>query len=64
MEIAISNNNIEFDKANAKLLSDAWLFAKERSRSLEVIGKSLNADPNDEKINQTIYKYSFSAFFN
>ena len=47
LETALSNNNIEFDKANAKLLSDAWLFAKERSRSLEVIGRSLDEDPKD-----------------
>ena len=62
LETAISNNNIEFDKANAKLLSDAWLFAKERSRSLEVIGKSLNADPNDEKLIKQYINIAFSAF--
>ncbi len=62
LETAISNNNIEFDKANAKLLSDAWLFAKERSRSLEVIGKSLDADPNDEKLIKQYINIAFSAF--
>ena len=62
LETALSNNNIEFDKANAKLLSDAWLFAKERSRSLEVIGKSLDADPNDEKLIKQYINIAFSAF--
>ena len=62
LETALSNNNIEFDKANAKLLSDAWLFAKERSRSLEVIEKSLNADPKDEKLVNQYINIAFSAF--
>ncbi len=62
LETALSNNNIEFDKANAKLLSDAWLFAKERSRSLEVIGKSLDADPKDEKLIKQYINIAFSAF--
>ena len=62
LETALSNNNIEFDKANAKLLSDAWLFAKERSRSLEVIGKSLDEDPKDEKLIKQYINIAFSAF--
>ena len=62
LETALSNNNIEFDKANAKLLSDAWLFAKERSKSLEVIGKSLDADPKDEKLIKQYINIAFSAF--
>ena len=62
LETALSNNNIEFDKANAKLLSDAWLFAKERSRSLEVIGKSLDDDPKDEKLIKQYINIAFSAF--
>ena len=62
LETAISNNNIEFDKANAKLLSDAWLFAKERSRSLEVIGRSLDDDPKDEKLIKQYINIAFSAF--
>ena len=62
LETALSNNNIEFDKANAKLLSDAWLFAKERLRSLEVIGKSLDNDPKDEKLIKQYINIAFSAF--
>mgnify|MGYP000170681408 FL=1 len=62
LETALSNNNIEFDKANAKLLSDAWLFAKERSRSLEVIGRSLDEDPKDEKLIKQYINIAFSAF--
>ena len=62
LETALSNNNIEFDKANAKLLSDAWLFAKERSRSLEVIGRSLDVDPKDEKLIKQYINIAFSAF--
>ncbi len=62
LETALSNNKIEFDKANAKLLSDAWLFAKERSRSLEVIGKSLDVEPNDEKLIKQYINIAFSAF--
>lgn len=62
LETALSNNNIEFDKANAKLLSDAWLFAKERSRSLEVIGRSLDDDPKDEKLIKQYINIAFSAF--
>ena len=62
LETALSNNSIEFDKANAKLLSDAWLFAKERSRSLEVIEKSLDADPKDEKLVNQYINIAFSAF--
>ena len=62
LETALSNKNIEFDKANAKLLSDAWLFAKERSRSLEVIEKSLNADPKDQKLVKQYINIAFSAF--
>ena len=62
LETSLSNNNIEFDKANAKLLSDAWLFAKERSRSLEVIGRSLDEDPKDEKLIKQYINIAFSAF--
>ena len=62
LETALSNNNIEFDKANAKLLSDAWLFAKERSRSLEVIERSLDEDPKDEKLIKQYINIAFSAF--
>ena len=62
LETALTNNNIEFDKANAKLLSDAWLFAKERSRSLEVIGRSLDEDPKDEKLIKQYINIAFSAF--
>ena len=62
LETALSNNNIEFDKANAKLLSDAWLFAKERSKSLEVIGKSLDTNPKDEKLIKQYINIAFSAF--
>lgn len=62
LETALSNNNIEFDKANAKLLSDAWLFAKERSRSLEIIGRSLDDDPKDEKLIKQYINIAFSAF--
>ena len=62
LEKALSNNNIEFDKANAKLLSDAWLFAKEILKSLDVIGRSLNDDPKDEKLIKQYINIAFSAF--
>ena len=62
LENAISNENIIFDKANAKLLSDAWLFAKERSKSLEVLEKSLDAEPNDSKLINQYINIAFSAF--
>ncbi len=62
LEDAISQKDILFDKANAKLLSDAWLFAKERSRSLEVLERSLNDDPNDKKLLKQYINIAFSAF--
>ena len=62
LENAISNENIIFDKANAKLLSDAWLFAKERSKSLDVLEKSLEAEPNDSKLINQYINIAFSAF--
>ena len=62
LENALSNENIIFDKANAKLLSDAWLFAKERSKSLEVLERSLDAEPNDTKLINQYINIAFSAF--
>jgi hypothetical protein len=62
LENAISNENIIFDKANAKLLSDAWLFAKERSKSLEVLERSLEEEPNDSKLINQYINIAFSAF--
>tara|TARA_B100001778_G_C18597330_1_gene635458 strand:- start:1429 stop:2673 length:1245 start_codon:yes stop_codon:yes gene_type:complete len=62
LESAISQKNVLFDKTNAKLLSDAWLFAKERSRSLNVLEKSLKQDPNDKKLTKQYINIAFSAF--
>ena len=62
LEKAITNEDIDFDKTNAKLLADSWLFAKERSRSLDVLEKSLNQDPNDKKLTKQYINIAFSAF--
>lgn len=62
LESAIDNENILFTTANAKLISDAWLFAKERSRSLEVLKKSLEQNPDDIKLAKQFVDIAFSAF--
>ena len=62
LEDAISQKDILFNKANAKLLSDAWLFAKERTKSLDVLERSLNEDPNDKKLVKQYINIAFSAF--
>ena len=58
----ISNENIIFTKANAKLLADSWLYAKERSRSLSVLEDSLVTNPNDLKLAKQYVDIAFSAF--
>ena len=62
LEKAIMNEDIDFDKTNAKLLADSWLFAKERLKSLNVIGRSLNNDPEDAKLIKQYINIAFSAF--
>ena len=62
LEKAITNEDIDFDKTNAKLLADSWLFAKERLKSLNVIGRSLNNDPEDAKLIKQYINIAFSAF--
>ena len=62
LEKAIQNENILFTTANAKLLADSWLYAKERSRSLDVIKDSLIDSPNDIKLAKQYVDIAFSAF--
>lgn len=62
LEDALNNENILFTKANAKLISDSWLYAKERSRSLKVLNKSLAQNPNDIKLARQYVDIAFSAF--
>ncbi len=62
LENAISEDEILFDTKNAKLLSDSWLFAKERIKSLDVIDESLTLNPNDEKLVKQYVNIAFSAF--
>jgi|TARA_B100001094_G_C18165920_1_gene792044 hypothetical protein len=62
LENAISDENIIFTKANAKLLADSWLYAKERNRSLEVLTDSLKTNPNDHKLAKQYVDIAFSAF--
>ena len=62
LEDALNNENILFTKANAKLISDSWLYAKERSRSLKVLNKSLAQNPNDIKLARQFVDIAFSAF--
>jgi len=62
LENAISEDQILFDTKNAKLLSDSWLFAKERIKSLDVIEESLSLNPNEEKLVNQYINIAFSAF--
>ncbi len=62
LEKAIANENILFTTANAKLLADSWLYAKERSRSLDVLKNSLIDSPNDIKLAKQYVDIAFSAF--
>ena len=62
LEKAIANENILFTTANAKLLADSWLYAKERSRSLDVLKDSLIDSPNDTKLAKQYVDIAFSAF--
>ncbi len=62
LEKAIADKNIIFDNTNAKLLADSWLFAKERLKSLDVIDRSLNSDPEDIKLIKQYINIAFSAF--
>ena len=62
LENAISDENIIFTKANAKLLADSWLYAKERNRSLEVLTDSLKTNPDDHKLAKQYVDIAFSAF--
>lgn len=62
LEKAIANENILFTTANAKLLADSWLYAKERTRSLDVLKDSLINSPNDTKLVKQYVDIAFSAF--
>jgi len=62
LENAISAENILFTRANARLLSDSWLYAKERSRSLDVLDSALNKSPDDKKLAKQYVDIAFSAF--
>ncbi|MDB2448365.1 hypothetical protein N9W93_04440 [Gammaproteobacteria bacterium] len=62
LETAITNESIIFSKANAKLLADSWLYAKERTRSLEVLTNSLIENPDDHKLAKQYVDIAFSAF--
>ena len=62
LEKAIADENILFTTANAKLLADSWLYAKERSRSLDVLKDSLIDSPNDIKLAKQYVDIAFSAF--
>ena len=62
LETAITNESIIFTKANAKLLADSWLYAKERTRSLEVLTNSLIENPDDHKLAKQYVDIAFSAF--
>ncbi|MDA9920933.1 hypothetical protein N9D96_02570 [Gammaproteobacteria bacterium] len=62
LETAITNESIIFSKANAKLLADSWLYAKERTRSLEVLTNSLIGNPDDHKLAKQYVDIAFSAF--
>ena len=62
LEKAIANENILFTTANAKLLADSWLYAKERSRSLDVLKDSLIDSPNHIKLAKQYVDIAFSAF--
>ena len=62
LEKAIADENILFTTANAKLLADSWLYAKERSRSLDVLKDSLIDSPNDAKLAKQYVDIAFSAF--
>ena len=62
LEKAIANENILFTTANAKLLADSWLYAKESSRSLDVLKDSLIDSPNDIKLAKQYVDIAFSAF--
>jgi tetratricopeptide (TPR) repeat protein len=62
LENALSEDQILFDTKNAKLLSDSWLFAKERIKSLDVLEESLSLNPNEEKLVNQYVNIAFSAF--
>ena len=62
LETAITNESIIFSKANAKLLADSWLYAKEITRSLEVLTNSLIENPDDHKLAKQYVDIAFSAF--
>lgn len=62
LEKAIANENILFTTTNAKLLADSWLYAKERTRSLDVLKDSLINSPNDTKLIKQYVDIAFSAF--
>ncbi|MDC3313626.1 hypothetical protein OAV70_03570 [Gammaproteobacteria bacterium] len=62
IEKALQNDLISLDKTFSKLLSDSWLFAKERQRSLEVVDEALKINKEDETLINQYITIAFSAF--
>lgn len=62
IEKALQNDLISLDKTFSKLLSDSWLFAKERQRSLEVVDEALKINKEDEALINQYITIAFSAF--
>ena len=62
IEKALEKEQISLDKTFSKLLSDSWLFAKERKRSLDVVDKALKINQEDEALINQYITIAFSAF--
>lgn len=62
IEKALEKEQISLDKTFSKLLSDSWLFAKERKRSLDVVDKALKINQKDEALINQYITIAFSAF--
>jgi predicted Zn-dependent protease len=62
IEKALQNDLISLDKTFSKLLSDSWLFAKERQRSLDVVDEALKVNKEDEALINQYITIAFSAF--
>ena len=62
IEKALQNDLISLDKTFSKLLSDSWLFAKERQRSLDVVDEALKINKEDEALINQYITIAFSAF--
>ena len=62
IEKALQNDLISLDKTFSKLLSDSWLFAKERQRSLDVVDEALKVNKEDQALINQYITIAFSAF--